>query len=288
MSGGKLRANNLDGRTWTRYSISVWNDIRKNTVEKKLSHPALFPLALVERLLNIFTLPGDTVLDPFMGSGSTLLGAQHLGRHGVGLEISGEYIEMFRRRQTDAQLEQHNNHAKDGIDGGTISVIEEDARNIPCHIAPESVDFCLTSPPYWDILNARRTADHKPIRNYGEGRHDLGKVDDYSLFLLELKKVFSGVYSTLRMGKYCIVVVMDIRKKNILYPFHMDLSHMLISLGFVLDDMIIWDRRDDYNNLRPLGYPHVFRINKVHEFLLIFQKRPKNKQESEVRSQEPE
>ena len=43
-------------------------------------------------------------------------------------------------------------------------------------------------------------------------------------------------------------------------------------VGFLFDDIIIWDRRRDYNNLRPLGYPSVFRINKVHEYILIFQK----------------
>jgi hypothetical protein len=37
-------------------------------------------------------------------------------------------------------------------------------------------------------------------------------------------------------------------------------------------DIIIWDRRQDYNNFRPLGYPAVFRVNKAHEFILIFQK----------------
>ncbi len=278
MSGGKQRANNLDGRTWTRYSISVWNDIRKNATEKKLSHPALFPLTMVERLLEIFTLPGDTVLDPFMGSGSTLLGARLLGRRGVGLEISGEYIEMFKQRQADALREHYDvENEPDGlvgeIEGDEIRVIEDDARNISSHLPLESVDFCLTSPPYWNILKARRTADHKAIRNYGDERHDLGNIEDYSLFLDELQKVFNGVYSALKMGKYCIVVVMDIRKKNIYYPLHMDISQIMLSLGFVLDDMIIWDRRDEYNNLRPLGYPHVFRINKIHEYLLIFQKR---------------
>ena len=278
MSEGKQRPNNLDGRTWTRYSISVWNDIRKNAAEKKLSHPALFPLALVERLLEIFTMPGDTVLDPFMGSGSTLLGAQCLGRRGVGLEISPEYTEMFKKRLVEMRAEQRQSNRgeagiEDEIDGDGIRVIEDDARNILNHVAPGSMDFCLTSPPYWDILKARRTADHKPIRNYGEEQHDLGNIEDYTHFLDELQKVFSSVYSVLKMGKYCIVVLMDIRKKNKFYPFHMDLSNTLLPLGFVLDDMIVWDRHEEYNNLRPLGYPHVFRVNKVHEFILIFQKR---------------
>lgn len=262
----KQRANDLDGRTWTRYSISIWNDIRKSAAEKQLSHPAIFPLALVERLLQIFTLPGDTVLDPFMGSGSTLLGALQLGRRGVGLEINKDYLEIFARRRQEMEKAQHEK--------GALRVIEDDARNIRCHLDPASLDLCLTSPPYWNILKARRSADHKSARHYGDHDHDLGGIADYAVFLQELQKVFRGVYHALKMGKYCIVVVMDIRKKNTYYPLHMDLVQLLLPLGFVLDDMIIWDRRDEYNNLRPLGFPHVFRINKIHEFILIMQKRP--------------
>ena len=44
------------------------------------------------------------------------------------------------------------------------------------------------------------------------------------------------------------------------------------AVGFLLDDIIIWDRRGDYNNLKPLGFPYVFRVNKIHEYIMIFQK----------------
>ena len=53
---------------------------------------------------------------------------------------------------------------------------------------------------------------------------------------------------------------------------HADLATRMQEVGFLFDDIIIWDRKRDYNNLRPLGYPSVFRINKVHEYILIFQK----------------
>jgi DNA modification methylase len=67
------RANELSGKDWTRYSISVWNDIRKTPEEAKLGHPAMFPGSLVERLLVSFTKTSEkTVLDPFCGSGATL------------------------------------------------------------------------------------------------------------------------------------------------------------------------------------------------------------------------
>ncbi|MCK5588041.1 MAG: hypothetical protein KAI34_04910, partial [Candidatus Lokiarchaeota archaeon] len=52
------RLNDLDGKTWTRYSISVW-DIAKSPQEMKLKHPAMFPEELVKRLITIYTKKGD-------------------------------------------------------------------------------------------------------------------------------------------------------------------------------------------------------------------------------------
>ena len=63
---------------------------------------------------------------------------------------------------------------------------------------------------------------------------------------------------------------MDIRKKNIFYPLHSDIAMEMQKIGFIYDDIIIWDRQHEYNNMRPLGYPYKFRINKVHEYILIF------------------
>lgn len=62
------------------------------------------------------------------------------------------------------------------------------------------------------------------------------------------------------------------KKKSKFYPLHSDLSMELQQRGYILDDIIIWDRQHEYNNMRPLGYPYKFRINKVHEYLLIFVK----------------
>jgi hypothetical protein len=46
----------------------------------------------------------------------------------------------------------------------------------------------------------------------------------------------------------------------------------MTEIGFIFDDLIIWNRQSEYNNLRPLGYPAVFRVNKVHEFVVLLQK----------------
>lgn len=65
---------------------------------RRVGHPAPFPVALVERLINLYTFEGDVVLDPFMGSGSTAVAAAKNGRIFVGYEISPEYIDLTNKR----------------------------------------------------------------------------------------------------------------------------------------------------------------------------------------------
>jgi DNA modification methylase len=267
-SAAPRRCNDLCGDEWLRNSLSIWSDIRKTPEEAALRHPAMFPAILCERL--IMTLLRRTgkqrVLDPFMGSGSTLVAARGLGKVGIGFEISPEFVAMASRRLEAPTLFR--------AAAPEYEIHQADARRILEFVKPCSVDLCITSPPYWDILNQRRTADGKEIRNYGNLSDDLGAVSDYQEFLQQLAQVFRAVFAALRSRAYCVVVVMDLRKKATFYPYHSDLASHLSSAGFLLDDIIIWDRRQEYNNLRPLGYPHVFRVNKVHEFILLFRKPP--------------
>lgn len=264
------RANDLSGKEWTRNSISVWNDLKKTPEEARLGHPAMFPGSLVERLLLSFTKSSETsVLDPFCGSGATLAAAKRLGKRGIGFEVAKEYYELSvrRLRQTQSRLFASG-------EGPEAEVYNADAREMAQYLQPGTVDICITSPPYWDILSRKRSADYKAIKDYAEGHGDVSRIGDYVEFLDELAKIFRAVYTALKPRGFCIVVVMDIRKQDRFYPLHSDLSTRLCTpdVGFLLDDIIIWDRRHEYNNLRPLGYPAVFRINKVHEYLLIFKK----------------
>jgi site-specific DNA-methyltransferase (adenine-specific) len=66
--------------------------------KKKVGHPAPFPVELPLRCIKLFTFVGDTVLDPFMGSGSTLLAASRCNRQGVGIEVDPHYCEIARQR----------------------------------------------------------------------------------------------------------------------------------------------------------------------------------------------
>lgn len=263
------KCNELSGKEWLRNSFSIWKDIKKTPEEIVLKHPAMFPMQLTYRIIKIFTTGKNTVvLDPFMGSGSTIISAYKLGRKGIGFELSEEYVKMAKNRLKSFQIDL--NQSKEDLI--TPEIHNKDIFDLDKIIPKDSVDLVVTSPPYWDILTEKRSADKKNIRKYSESVEDLGNIHDYNEFLTKLKEAFTLIYSVLKKGKYCVVVVMDIRKKSKFYPFHMDLINKMKEIGFELDDMIIWDRQNEYNNMKPLGYPYVFRINKVHEFILIFKK----------------
>jgi hypothetical protein len=78
--------------TWFR---TIWDDIRGASLRH---HPAPFPLELASRLIRMFSFVGDTVLDPFMGTGTTNVAAARWGRHSIGIEIEPRYFELARRR----------------------------------------------------------------------------------------------------------------------------------------------------------------------------------------------
>ena len=61
-------------------------------------HPAPYPIELAVRLIRMFSFVGDTVLDPFLGTGTTSVAAAQTGRNSVGVEVDGEYVEQARCR----------------------------------------------------------------------------------------------------------------------------------------------------------------------------------------------
>lgn len=65
---------------------------------KKIGHPAPFPLELPKRCIKLFSFVGDTVLDPFLGSGTTLIATALLNRKGIGVEIDKKYCELALKR----------------------------------------------------------------------------------------------------------------------------------------------------------------------------------------------
>ena len=86
-------ASRISKEEFNRWFQQIWNLTGASTRH----HPAPFPLELATRLVRMFSFSGDTVLDPFCGSGTTMVAAFRTGRNSIGIEIDPEYCRMAAR-----------------------------------------------------------------------------------------------------------------------------------------------------------------------------------------------
>ena len=100
----------------------VWTDIAGASTK---IHPAPYPVELAERLIRMFSFVGDTVLDPFLGTGSTLVAAADCGRNGLGVEVDPVY--------TNIALARLQNETDDLLKQAEVSVAEVQANGQPVH-----------------------------------------------------------------------------------------------------------------------------------------------------------
>jgi len=104
-------------QTWLR---SIWSDIRGASTRD--GHPAPFPDELAERLIRLFSFAGDTVLDPFVGTGSTSIAALRTGRSSIGVEVEPRYLRMAAARLAAASTEDRDTGATEAfLDLGGVS-----------------------------------------------------------------------------------------------------------------------------------------------------------------------
>src|SRR3989304_3672614 len=96
------RLNELDSKAWLKFQKSwfVHNPTPRDS--DVLRHPGKFPESLAREVIEFFTRRGETVLDPMVGTGSTLLACLESGRHGIGLELNPVYADLARGRVEEA------------------------------------------------------------------------------------------------------------------------------------------------------------------------------------------
>jgi len=238
----------------------------------KSLHPATFSELDVERLIRFFSKQGECVLDPFLGSGSTLIACANCGRNGVGVELSQDWAQIARRRideeATGRLLSDYD------VD---LQVIAGDAKDALDGLQENSVDFVVTSPPYWSILTKKAGMKAKAERTdkglatkYSDDERDLGNIQSYERFLDELAAVLCKCGRVLKPKRYMAVIVSDFRHGPKFYLLHSDLAGRIEEAGLPLKGVTILAQ--DNKNLYPFGVPHAFVSNIHHQYILAFQK----------------
>jgi DNA modification methylase len=175
-----------------------------------------FPESLVATVVEEYTSPGDVVLDPFAGFGTTLVVAERMGRQAIGVEYTASRTELIRGRL-----------------GGSAKVINGDARLLST-LALEPVHLCLTSPPYMTAV------DHpeNPLNAYET-------LDgDYDTYLGEIGDVFRQVADLLRPGGHAVVNVANIEENATVTTLAWDMAKAISRhLTLVQESFLCWDQQ---------------------------------------------
>jgi DNA modification methylase len=261
------RLNELSGKEWIKFTKSWFKHSPPPRDRTKLIHPAGFPETLVREFVEFFTKPNMWVLDPFLGTGSTLLAARAAGRNAVGVEINPRYASMARSR-----LEAAPSSA-----GTQQLVLQGNSRSLQKIFVEnkfQEVDFCITSPPYWNQLKRaslrQRERKKKGLdTNYSDDPEDIGNISNYGEFLNAQKQVFEEVHGIMKVDGYLVVVTNNVFSEGRLYPLAFE-TLTTLAKTWVPKDERVWLHDD--KRLLPLGIYNAWVGNRSHQYCLVFRK----------------
>jgi|GEM_PF-251318 len=268
--------NCLSPKEWLKSQLGVWQfTYEGRDIRDKKVHPATFPISLARKVIDLFSHQGELVLDPFVGSGTTLIAAQDAGRNAVGFDLQKKYIKL-----TKCRLAQNS-----GLFRETKQfAICDDAYNIPSYLPRESVTLLFTSPPYANLLNRERK--NKSRRN--RKNEQLGKVEQYSqdprdLGTMPLAKytkamgdIFENFLPMLRPNAHCVINVPDMWWENKRITIHVSLIEELRRRGYEMRNIVIWDRTNIVNQIGIFGWPsNYITMGVTFEYLLDFWRPPR-------------
>lgn len=273
------KLNNLTGREWIKFTKSWFIHRPKARKENEILHPAKYPESLVKDFIEFFTKKGEWVLDPFLGTGSTLVAARSCERNGIGIELVDKYYKIAKKRAetNDGELQFTTEIKEIVIKGNSIYLKKLLKEN---RIDKKEIKYCITSPPYWNQLkrNSIRQKDRKEKgldTQYSEfnNKEDIGNIDDYNDFIEWQAKIFDNVFDILIPGSYLTIITNNVFADGRLYPLAYDTAISLTKRGsksWVLKDEKIWCQDD--KALLPLGINNAWVGNRAHQFCLIFRK----------------
>lgn len=259
---GKI--NDLDMSKWKELT-DVWTDSlwiipqRDNSGAHDGHYHGNFVPQIPHQLLMRYTKAGDFVLDPFAGSGTTLIEAQRMGRNSIGIELQPSVaVEAINRIHSES---------KDGIVADTFVDDSRvfDTRRILDTYKIDNVQFIIYHPPYWDIIK------------FSEDENDLSNSETLNEFIDNFRQVVRNTSAILEKGRYCAVVIGDKYAHSQLVPLGFYCMQAMQQEGLTLKATIVknfeetkgkanqkalWRQRALQNGL------YLFK----HEYIFIFKK----------------
>ena len=212
-------------------------------------------------LIRRFTKPGDVVLEPFMGSGTTLFECERLHRRYVGLDINADIVKLVEEKMKDGYKE-YCIHQIDSGSNNAADVIAEDLKAFQ----RDAVDLLIAHPPYYDIIK------------FTNQECDLSNSDSLDEFISRYINVIKQSFQYIRKNGHLAVVVGDLYRNSEVVPLGFMLMNATMQnfkcklKGIVVKDMV--------GNRAKIGLAALWRKRALksdyylfkHEYLFVFRK----------------
>ncbi len=273
----------------TDVGTTVWSFQRRGSwATHRGDYRGNWPPQMARALITMYTMPGDTVLDPMVGSGTTCIEAKLLGRNCIGVDVNynAVILALHRLYWLDKYLEKlsrsggglggfpgdmglHGDVSVEDMLKARVEIYHGDARSLD-RITSGSVDLVATHPPYYNIIR------------YGSGERtpgDLSAARSLEEYLSMVGNVAMEAYRVLKPGRYMGILVGDTRIRKHYVPITHYVLQILLEAGFILKEEVVKIQhkmkatREKWAKLKKRDFLLIY-----HEKLFILRK-PENKNE---------
>ncbi|MCX7728041.1 MAG: DNA methyltransferase [Bacteroidia bacterium] len=259
------KINDLNLNRWKEYhdiiTDSLWIlDKRDNSGAHNAGYWGNFIPQIPNQFLRRYTKQGDWVLDPFLGSGTTLIECKRLGRNGIGIELQANVVELasknINKEANKFQVKTEIIHA-DSTELDFKKALK--AKNI------SSVQFIIMHPPYWDIIK------------FSKEEKDLSNAKSVEHFLQLFGKIIDNTYEVLDKNRYLAVVIGDKYSQGEWIPLGFYTMNEVLKRDYILKSVIVKNFEETKGKLNQkelwryralVGGFYVFK----HEYIFLFKK----------------
>jgi len=264
--------NDLNLKNWKEYgdilTDSLWmiGGRDKSGAHNNAYHGNFIP-QIPNQFMQRFTRRGDVVLDPFLGSGTTLIESKKLGRHGIGIELLPEVARIAEQNIGQESLDPEKVASKVIVADNTSKRAREKVLNQLKAIDKDKLHMILLHPPYHDIIK------------FSDRREDLCNAETVEAFTSRFGDVIANFSDLLERNRYLAVVIGDKYTNSEWVPlgFYLMQETMKRDKGLKLKSILI---KNMVNNRAKLNQENLWRYRALvggfyifkHEYILVFKK----------------
>lgn len=256
--------NDIDIKHWKEYddinTDSLWIiDKRDNSGAHSGDYHGNFVPQIPHQLFARYTKKGDWILDPFMGSGTSLIEAQRMERNSIGIDLQQDVAENAHSRILTEQSDICTTKVYVG-DSRTINL-----ENLLLDAGTNKVQFVIFHPPYWDIIK------------FSDNPNDLSNTNNLDEFLDSFGDVIDNTTKYLEKNRYCACVIGDKYANSQVIPLGFHCMNKFLEKRFLLKAILVKNFGDTKGKANQQG---IWRYRALssdffifkHEYIFVFKK----------------